>query len=170
MKLTPKTVVISIIAAPFALINIFLVVATPISIVEALQNPKTFSKASVPPSVTPTPIATPSVTPKTPVKEEYVPEYKAPTPTSESVKKDESVNPETWTSSRPNAMVIESTEVTSMLGERTYSTLRRGQLIRLTGDREGNKVGIEGDYAFFKATGYVNITDIKLMNLLEQAP
>ena len=145
MKLTPKTVIISIIAAPFALINIFLVVATPISIVEALQNPKTFSKASVPPSVT-------------------------PTPTSESVKKDESVNPETWTSSRPNAMVLESTEVTSMLGERTYSTLRRGQLIRLTGDREVNNVGIEGDYAFFKASGYVNITDIKLMNLLDQAP
>ena len=63
MKLTPKTVVISIIAAPFALTNIFLVVALPISIVEVLQNPKTFSKASVTPSVTPSPIATPSVTP-----------------------------------------------------------------------------------------------------------
>ena len=64
MKLTPKTVVISIIAAPFALANLFLVIATPMSIVEVLQNPKTFSKASevtpsATPSITPSPIATP---------------------------------------------------------------------------------------------------------------
>ena len=86
MKLTPKTVVISIIAAPFALANLFLVIATPMSIVEVLQNPKTFSKASevtpsATPSISPSPIATASVTPRKSVKsyaDEYVPEYKAP--------------------------------------------------------------------------------------------
>ena len=173
MRLTPKTAVLSIIAAPFAFINLFLIVATPMSFVEALQNPKTISKVSNQHSVTPTPIAKPSVTPRTPVKdygEEYAPEYKSPTSTSESVKKDESSNPETWTSSRPNAMVIRSTEVSSMLGEHKYSTLYRGQLIRLTGDRQGIKVGIEGEYVLFKATGYVDIADIKSINLLDQTP
>ena len=83
MKLTPKTVIISIIAAPFVL-TIGADYTSRIS--QYLTNPKTFSKASevtpsATPSITPSPIATPSVTPRKPVKsytDEYVPEYKAP--------------------------------------------------------------------------------------------
>ena len=78
MKLTPKTVIISIITAPFVLV-IGADYTSRIS--QYLTNPKTFSTSSVSPSVTPTPIATPSVTPRKPVRsyaDEYVPEYKAP--------------------------------------------------------------------------------------------
>ena len=70
MKLTPKIVIISIIAAPFVLV-IGADYASRIS-----QN-----LSSTKPSTTPSPIATSSVTPRTPVKsyaDEYVPEYKAP--------------------------------------------------------------------------------------------
>ena len=169
MRLTPKTAVLSIIAAPFAFINLFLIVATPMSFVEALQSPKTISKASVPHSVTPTPIAKPSVTPRKPIKdygEEYAPEYKSPEPDRDTA----STNPEKWTSSRPNATVTGITEVMSMDEEHKYATLYRGQLIRLTGEREGNKVEIESDYGLFKTSGYVYIANIKKINLLDETP
>lgn len=173
MKLTPKTALLSIIAAPFAIINLFLIVALPISIVEAVQNPKTASNVSVTPSIAPTPIAKPSVTPRKPIKsyaDEYAPEYKAPASEQEPDKDTASNNPEKWTSSRPNAMISGITEVMSMDGEHKYATLYRGQHIRLTGEREGNKVEIECDYGLFKTSGYVYIANVKKINLLDETP
>lgn len=170
MKLTPKTALLSIIAAPFAIINLFLIVALPISIVEAVQNPNTASNVSVTPSIAPTPIAKPSRKPIKSYADEYAPEYKAPASEQEPDKDSASTNPEKWTSSHPNATVTGITEVISMDGEHKYATLYRGQLIRLTGEREGNKVEIECDYGLFKTSGYVYIANVKKINLLDETP
>ena len=137
MKLTPKAVVISIIAAPFVLV-IGADYASRIS-----QN-----LSSTKPSTTPSPIAIPSVTPREPVK---------------SVAS-KAIDPEMWTSQDPNAVVTEETVVTSMDGETTYSTLRQWQKVKVVSKVDSGKVAIEIDYALFKTRGYISVFNIRAIN------
>ena len=153
MKLTPKTVIISIIAAPFVLV-IGADYASRIS-----QN-----LSSTKPSITPSPIAKPSVTPSTPVKdsgEEYAPENKASVPKSVDSK---TIDPEMWTSQNPNAVVTEETVVTSMDGATTYSTLRQWQKVKVVSKVDSGKVAIEINYALFKTRGYISVFNIRAIN------
>lgn len=137
MKLTPKTVIISIIAAPFVLV-IGADYASRIS-----QN-----LSSTKPSTTPSSIAAPSVTPREPVK---------------SVDS-KAIDPEMWTSQDPNAVVTEETVVTSMDGETTYSTLRQWQKVKVVSKVDSGKVAIEIDYALFKTRGYISAFNIRAIN------